>query len=248
MLFQVHYWKIPCIFEYFEPTFPFCSCRNDGRDAQAGGQLGMKLSQTMRRFSAALTCAVLMAVSASAVAMADDETPPVVDVLPTPLIPVEPPTEETPPTEDTPAAEPPAGEGDGTVPVVEQPVTEPAEPVQSPADPARAVVPFAPVQDPPAYVPELPELPAPEVEEAVPASEPPMPSATPTTAVVTTQAAVPAAAPAPVSKAIDSVVATAAGSPLHIQLLTVALLLAAGFLYFRVLGSKGRRSPVKPGK
>ncbi|MDE8670730.1 hypothetical protein PY310_19335 [Pseudarthrobacter sp. H3Y2-7] len=51
--------------------------------------------------------------------------------------------------------------------------------------------------------------------------------------------------PGPVAKSFDAVVATAADSPLYVQILTVLILLGAGALYFRVLGSKGTRFPSK---
>ena len=42
---------------------------------------------------------------------------------------------------------------------------------------------------------------------------------------------------------VQTAVTAATGSPLGVQLLTVVILLAAGFVYFRALGSRGRVTP-----
>lgn len=113
--------------------------------------------------------------------------------------------------------------------------------------PAEGQIPAGPVQNPAPLQPTFPEAPVVE-EELTPVTEEATPSPTPTVTSEASAAAAPVALPEPVAKAIDSVVTTASGSPFYVQVLTVALLLGAGFLYFRVLGSKGRRSPIRPGK
>jgi hypothetical protein len=86
---------------------------------------------------------------------------------------------------------------------------------------------------------------APVTAEAVPAAL--EPSLTPSASTVpqARAEAAPANVAGPVAKSFDAVVATAAESPLYVQALTVLILLGAGVLYFRVLGSKGTRVPSK---
>ncbi|MET3165334.1 UNVERIFIED_ORG: uncharacterized protein HemX [Arthrobacter sp. UYEF10] len=70
---------------------------------------------------------------------------------------------------------------------------------------------------------------SPETESA--AAVPPSPTASNTPAQEQSEAS-----------PVQAVVSVATGSPLGVQLLTVALLVGAGFAYFRVLGSKGMRT------
>jgi hypothetical protein len=68
------------------------------------------------------------------------------------------------------------------------------------------------------------------------------------------QSAAPAAAMAPpvppiVAQAqIQAAVAVATGSPLVVQLITVVILLGAGFAYFRFLDGRSHRVAAKAGK
>ncbi|WP_175453565.1 hypothetical protein [Arthrobacter cupressi] len=73
-------------------------------------------------------------------------------------------------------------------------------------------------------------------------------STTPEAKVPVPTAAASVPLPEPVAKTIDSVVSVATGSPLYVQVITVFALLAAGFLYFRFIGSKARRSLVRSHK
>jgi len=128
--------------------------------------------------------------------------------------------------------------------------TKPLEPGPNPA-------PAAPAGTVPA--PFVVEQPAgqfaqePGAGQVVPLPESPNPTASNSTAPsvkpsapVKTSAPVPL--PEPVAKTLDSVVSVATGSPLHVQIITVLALLGAGFVYFRFMGSKSRRPPVRSHK
>ncbi|WP_136017896.1 hypothetical protein [Arthrobacter silvisoli] len=127
--------------------------------------------------------------------------------------------------------------------------TNPAEPAPNPAPLAPAspapfpfIVeqPAGQLQDPgTAEVPALPETPDPTGSSSTaPAPKPAAPAKT----------AAPVPIPEPVAKTLDSVVSVATGSPLHVQIITVLALLGAGFAYFRFMGSKSRRTPLRSHK
>ena len=61
-------------------------------------------------------------------------------------------------------------------------------------------------------------------------------------------AAPPAEPPAVMQAQIQAAVAAATGSPLAVQLITVLILLAAGFAYFRFLGGKSASFASKAGE
>ncbi|WP_120520414.1 hypothetical protein [Arthrobacter celericrescens] len=135
----------------------------------------------------------------------------------------------------------PDGESGGTVTNPVEPAPNPVP--QTPAAPAPA--PFIveqpavqPLQDPGAgqIVPQ-PETPA-ATTSTTPAPKPAVPAKT----------AAPVPIPEPVAKTLDSVVSVATGSPLHVQIITVLALLGAGFAYFRFMGSKSPRTPVRSHK
>lgn len=179
-------------------------------------------------------------------AFAEDGFPlPDTAVTASPVPSAEPPAEElVPPPEETVPTEEPAPEPVQLAP--SEPSGEPAAPPAIPGDvvpiPPAAVVP-APAQ--PAPVQNLPAAPAPG-EPAV--TEP---AVVPFAEAAETAAAVPPSATASAGPAqqqsqaspVQAVVSVATGSPLGVQLLTVAVLIGAGFAYFRVLGSKGMRTP-----
>lgn len=223
----------------------------------------MLKGKKLGRGLAAVVAALCLAVPLGSAVHADEQNPSLVQVSPPPAEPgTEPTAPATPAPEDTPPAGEPAPTDPATspievvVPILPTPDAPPAENPQPsvpeapgpsvPAGEAReTVVVDGSAQDP---VPPLTGGSAATLaSEAAPvgaeASPTPSPSAT-----ATSTAAVPAALPEPVTNAIDSVVATASGSPLYVQMLTIAALLAAGYLYFRALGSKGRRSPGNPVK
>lgn len=165
--------------------------------------------------------------------------------VPSPGLPTETPaapTEEPVPTEEPAQAPVPAAPS--------EPSSEPAAPPAVPVE----VVPVAPAPVIPA-----PAEPAPAEELAV-TSTPEEPAASEAAVVTPPEAATAAVVlPSPSASAtpteeqsqaspVQAVVAVATGSPLGVQLLTVALLLAAGFAYFRVLGSKGMRTPSRSAK
>ncbi len=221
----------------------------------------MKFGHAARRGGAGIACALMLSVCAPAFNTAYGlATPAVLLPVPGPGTGGEPATDPggpapvTDPGGEDPVSDP-GGHEPGTGPDGEDPVTDPtvevpAEPAVTPVDvqpPSEIQLPAAPAQLPAPEQIFIPEAPVVE-EEPAPVTEPAAPSLTPTAAPATSTAAAAALLPPPMAKAIDSVVATASGSPLYVQVLTVALLLGAGFLYFRVLGSKGRRSPIRPGK
>lgn len=161
-----------------------------------------------------------------------------------------------------PSAELPAEESVAPPPEETVPTEEPApEPVQlAPSEPsgepaAQPAIPGDVVPIPPAAVVPAPAQPAPV--QNLPAARAPgepavtEPAVVPFAEVAETAAAVP---PSPTASAgpaqqqsqaspVQAVVSVATGSPLGVQLLTVAVLIGAGFAYFRVLGSKGMRTP-----
>lgn len=141
----------------------------------------------------------------------------------------------------------------------EEPSAEPVRPAPTkssggPAAPRPIPVEPAPVP-PAAMVPTPVQTAAAEIPSGSPGpTEPPVlePTVEPSEAATETVAAVlptttPSVAPVQQEQSqvtpVQAVVSAATGSPLGVQLLTVALLLGAGFLYFRVLGSKGMRTP-----
>ena len=140
----------------------------------------------------------------------------------------------------------------GTITIPLNPAPKPAEPAQGTTAPLPPVtnqttdqsagqvtgLPFGlPAQEPGAG--EVAQLPASPGATPGPGTAPAGKATSPATA------AAPVPLPEPVAKTIDSVVSVATGSPLHVQVITVFALLAAGFLYFRFMGSKARRSPVR---
>lgn len=164
-----------------------------------------------------------------------DPVPPVDPVIPPVIDPVQPPGGETPPP------------GDGaSTPPVEQPALPAVPSADNPA-------PAAPGSSP-AKVPVPLQQPnsdggTSDNEEALPAApEETTTTPAPSVAPETAKAEAPAALPEPVAKTIDAVVSTASGSPLYVQFITVLVLIGAGIVYFRVLGSKGTRIPSKSGK
>ncbi|MGO4120522.1 hypothetical protein [Arthrobacter sp. YAF16] len=111
---------------------------------------------------------------------------------------------------------------------------------------APVVIPAAPVG--PAPEPVAPVVPAEAPTEAVEESTPTVtPSASASTAPASA-APSKTSAPEPAqanqvtqsSPVIQAAVAAATGSPFGVQLVTVLVLLAAGFAYFRALGARGR--------
>lgn len=163
------------------------------------------------------------------------------------------------PGSETPSEEP-------VVPVedpvpTEEPATEPVQPV--PAEPSfQPAVPAEVVTVPPAAVVSAPVVSTPEVTVAentlaaeAPAPEPTIEkSAEPTeSGAVVPSHATPSATTGQQEQEqqaipVRAVISAATGSPLGVQLITVALLLAAGYAYFRLLGSKGMRTPTRPVK
>lgn len=186
--------------------------------------------------------AVLVALSVVALgsaAQADDV------ILPEP--PAVTPVVTLPPAEPDPsptvAPEVPAAEAPVDPPQSETPfATAPAEPA-----PAAVYRPAPAYQGPaPADVaaPAAPQLVLPSEEEAVDASQAPSepttpptpaPEATPPSAAV---AVAPVEPPAMGQTQIQSAVAVATGSSVAVQALTVLVLLAAGYAYFRFLGGR----------
>lgn len=172
------------------------------------------------------------------------------------------------PTTEAPVAptqEPVPTEGPVPDPVGTAPVPAPGEPSGEPAAPP--VVPAEGVPLPPAAV-ELPAAGQPAPAQTAPVGDPltmPVPVESPVVEQTaepsadggqTIAAAVPSATPSvtPVQEEPDqgspvqAVVSVATGSPLGVQLLTIAILLGAGILYFRALGSKGLRTPSRSAK
>ncbi|MDQ0677996.1 hypothetical protein QFZ30_001378 [Arthrobacter pascens] len=86
------------------------------------------------------------------------------------------------------------------------------------------------------------------VPEPVPSAVEATSASTPSITPETSKGTAPVTLPEPVTKTIGAVAATATGSPLHVQILTVLFLLAAGVLYFRFMGAMARRSAMKIGK
>ena len=178
----------------------------------------------------------------------DPDLPPVEEpVLPPVEEPVLPPVEEP--------ALPPVGEP--AVPPVEEPAVPPvnAPPVPPPAPQAELplVAPQAPAAEPvlpPVVAPVI--VPPAEVSPVQPeATATPSPAFTPTPKPVKSGAA--ATVDAPVSELImksqvQAAVAVATGSPLAVQMITILILLAAGFAYFRFVGSKSRHPAGRAGK
>lgn len=219
--------------------------------------MGMVRRQRVKAVSALLFLSI-SALSPLQPAFADDvpvppdssiTVPPVLGPEPTTEAPVAP-TQEPVPTEE-PVPDP----------VVTAPVPAPGEPSGEPAAPP--AVPVEAVPLPPSAV----EVPAgqPAPAETAPVRDPLTTLAPVESPVIeqtaepsadgaqTVAAAVPSSTPSlsPVQKEpnqgtpVQAVVSAAAGSPLGVQLLTVAVLLGAGILYFRALGSKGLRTPSK---
>ncbi|MET3809188.1 hypothetical protein [Arthrobacter sp. UYEF3] len=109
-----------------------------------------------------------------------------------------------------------------------------------------------PVQNKAAVIPPaVPAQPAAQPAETSSPSPEPTPSesaaakAPPQTPAPEPTLAGPVAHAAPV---IQAAVTAATGSPFGVQLVTVLILLGAGFAYFRALGAKGTRSAAKAGK
>lgn len=217
----------------------------------------MLKGKKLGRGLAAVVAALCLAVPLGSAVHADEHTQPLVEISTAPTAPASTPTtsESPAPGEEPPGdpGTPPSGGAD--LPLV--PVAPPADsppPVDSPppAPDASHEEPSVPAVVSEETIPEnsFEQLPAQPLDTDTTtagvapgsAEASPTPTASPS-ATETSQAAVHAALPEPVTKAIDSVVATASGSPLYVQVLTIVALLAAGYLYFRALGSKGRRSP-----
>jgi hypothetical protein len=220
------------------------------------------------RWATAVACALLWSAGTIPAAYADGETPPVTVVSPSPT-----PSGETSPGTDpvvvpSPGTDPVVVPSPGTDPVVvPSPGTDPVvvpspgtDPVVVPSpgtDPVAAPTQtqgfvgaptlIAPGPAPFGPVITLPSSDTPVVNiEAVPAATEPSPTLNVTPEAETATA--PIALPEPVTKSFNAVVATAAGSPLHVQILTVLLLVGAGILYFRFLGTRGTKVPSKSAK
>ncbi|MGW9414238.1 hypothetical protein [Arthrobacter cupressi] len=165
-------------------------------------------------------------------------------------------SETTAPETTSPDTTLPGTGSGGTITIPLNPAPKPAEPAPGTIAPAPPVVgqgtdqtggqtfgqttelPFGqPAQEPGAG--EIAQLPASPGATPGPSRAPAVKSTAPATS------AAPVPLPEPVAKTLDSVVSVATGSPLHVQVITVFALLAAGFLYFRFMGSKTRRSPVR---
>ena len=80
------------------------------------------------------------------------------------------------------------------------------------------------------------------------ATETPSPTPEPLQSTAPAAAAPPAEPPAVMQAQIQSAVAVATGSPLAVQVMTVLILLAAGFAYFRFLGGKSASFASKAGE
>lgn len=142
---------------------------------------------------------------------------------------------------------PPAGE---QVPPQALPSASSPGPVTQQPDPALAdVAPAVPGGIPALVVPqpEVAATPEPAIEPSASATE-----TNPGTSVSESASAVVAPSPStPVpassqlrnASPVEQVVSAAAGSPLAVQALTVAVLVGVGVLYFRILGSRGMRTP-----
>lgn len=178
--------------------------------------------------------------------------PPSTDPAPEPGLPTFGPVEPLP----DPVVPPPVEE---VVLPPEPPSEVPAEPVAPPAPPASAVVmPGVPAATTPAVAPGADVLPSPvqAAELSTPASEPALSTSEPESSAAVVASPSPSssssASSAPLqqvnSSPVEQVVSAAAGSPLGVQILTVAILIGAGILYFRALGSKGLRTPSRPAK
>jgi len=231
----------------------------------------MKFGEFVGRGAAAIACTLMLTVSAGMAAHAEDvpspivETTPSVEPAPSETLPEETPVQ--PPPEETPVDPLPEGPLDpGPVvplpeeppkPLPEQPAQQPVPSVPKPPSTSGTSTAPAPVLAPlPASAPE----PAPALQEliqelapAAPVQESAAPSPATSTAPASkapapSKASAPLPLPEPVAKTIDSVVSVATGSPLHVQIITVFTLIAAGYLYFRFMGSKSRRSPVRSHK
>lgn len=213
----------------------------------------------MHRCIVVLACLVVSLLTISVSAHADDESPvldglitspaPEPDPLPVPVTEPAPAPEPDPLPEPVPAPEPEPLPAPASEPVP-GPVVEPPAPSSPAADVQVFPVPL-PVRPNSARldVP-LPATPSAVLTEAVPehvAGAEETSAAAVIVAPEASKAAGPTSLPQPVTTTIDAVVATATGSPLHVQILTVTFLLAAGVLYFRVLGTKSR-NPAKMGK
>lgn len=147
-----------------------------------------------------------------------------------------------------------------TPPPVEEPVMAPepssevpAEPVEPAAPAPGAVMPGVPLASTPALAPGVDVLPSPTpaLEPFTAAAEPVLTTDEPESSAAVVDSPSPSssslASTAPLqqhnSSPVGQVVSAAAGSPLGVQILTVAVLISAGILYFRVLGAKGLRTP-----
>lgn len=201
---------------------------------------------------AAIAAAVLTLTTATLplqAAVADDaSTDPVAPPVepthspwPGPVVTLPPVLEPTPPAETPPA------------PIETAPPVAPPAPIETPA-PAEPIAPAGPVQPVPVATPEvaIPETsayPPPQVVQIPDVAEVPVEPAP----VATESAAVVPAAPTPSATptqqprvdAVQAAVSAATGSPLVVQILMVAFLIASGFAYFRAIGSKGMRVPTR---
>jgi hypothetical protein len=234
----------------------------------AVGATVMKFGNTVGRRAAAIVCALILVLSGSAAAYADDTVflPGIEEPAPTPSDGET--TEPTDPGTTDPGTTDPGTTDPGT--------TDPGTTDPGTTDPGTipgtgGSVPVKPLPKPPVVAPTVPKAPAPApvqpsaeapapaqtpaeetvqepgIEEAVPL-ETPSPATSTAPAVKkpeSTKKAAPLPVPEPVARTIESVVSVATGSPLYVQLLTIVGLLGAGFLYFRFMGSKARRSPVR---
>lgn len=237
----------------------FGSCHYPAGDYRAmGGTNILSRRALSRSLSSGTVCGLLALVSLLGPvpsATADDASP-----SPEPAI-TAPPSTEPAPEPVLPTLDPVPPLPDPVIPPVEEviappapPIEAPAEPVLPPAGPVPAdVIPVVPTATPAALVPgpDVAAFSAPALEPSTPPSEPTM---TTTAAESSAAAVVPGAPSSPASLAdtrrqqpdtspVGQAVSAATGSPLAVQLLTVVLLLGAGILYFRALGSKGMRTP-----
>lgn len=196
----------------------------------------------------ALTVVILLPDAARA-----DDPPPPSDPITTPAEPSQSPWPDPvvtlPPVLEPGPSELPVPSSDPVAPpvVVPPPVVEPAPsvPATVPVVPAEP----APVQGNPLTVPAVPADPAggavlTPAEEDLPLTE--APAATESAAAVL-PAPTPTATPTqqPRVDAVQAAVSAATGSPLVVQILTVAFLIGSGFIYFRAIGSKGLRVPTR---
>ncbi len=171
-----------------------------------------------------------------------DPAPPTTDPGP-PVTNPAPPTVEIPPVVIVPPLAPVPGAGSDPI-VVPNPGIVPAAPDSRDTSQGSQKAPQQPL-------PQVNANPGPELEPVAPVGATPTPS--PTISKSSSAPAVPSHSPtseAPVKPAsvVKTAVQAATGSPFVVQLITVLILLAAGFVYFRVLGSKGTRVPSKASK